>query len=135
MKKIILTLMVCSFSCAFAASNALLIQNSNGVSSTNPGDVNFGVDLSPNNHAFKFRLLVGSAGNPTVATGCISPNTGFPETLTKYAIVQNNVDVKVQASDCTGGIDNWKNVNTNFNYQNQYYYNVACDLVNMSCHM
>jgi hypothetical protein len=137
MKKLLGTLFCISCSCAVGINT--LSQNTHGNNkgtfSTNPGDVNFGLDLSPNNQAYKFRLLVGVNQLPTVATGCIAPNTGYPQSLTKYAVVQDNVLVTVQASPCGISSDNWQSLNTNFQYQSIYYYNVACDLVSQTCHM
>ena len=51
-----------------------------------PGDVNFGLDVSPENHAYKFRLIVDGTAI-TFPTGCVAPNTGLAQALTYGAIV------------------------------------------------
>ena len=119
MKKTILFSLLLSSTTLFAGSTA--------------GDVNFGLDSSPNNHAYKFRLIV-NGGAATFPTGCVAPNTGLAQALSQGAIGVSTARLTVQASDCTNAQDNWIALNGYLNYDSQYWYNLFVNMNTNSFH-
>lgn len=99
-----------------------------------PGDINFGLDASPDNHAYKFRLIIDNS-LITYTTSCVAPNTGFAQALSYGAIGESNVKLNIQASDCTKGQDAWVTLNGYFNYNNNYWYNVSINMNANSFHI
>lgn len=98
-----------------------------------PGDVNFGLDASPDNHAYKFRLIVNNAAI-TFPTGCESPNTGLAQALSYGAIGQSQARLTIQASDCAKAEDNWLTLNGYMDYNSGYWYDVFVNMVDNSFH-
>ena len=95
-----------------------------------PGDVNFGLDASPDNHAYKFRLIV-NGGPTTFPTGCVAPSTGFAQALSNGAIGVASATLTVQASDCMQAQDSWVTLDGYLDYNSAYWYNLS---VNMNTH-
>ena len=91
------------------------------------GDVNFGLDASPNNHAYKFRLIVNSSA-ATFSTSCIAPNTGLAQTLSYGAIGQSQVRLTIQASDCAQATEHWITLNGYLDYNSAYWYDVNVNM-------
>ncbi len=129
MKKLLSLLLVVTSVSAFAANNNADVTANNDVEATanNLGDVNFGLDSSPSNHAVAFRLVLEN-GAETFETACISPGTGFPHALTNGAIGRPTGKLQVQARDCTG--NQWVALGGKFDYDNRYYYYIAGNLSN-----
>lgn len=98
-----------------------------------PGDVNFGLDASPDNHAYKFRLIVNGSAT-TFPTGCVAPNTGMAQALSYGAIGVGNAKLTVQASDCTSIQDKWVTLNGYLDYNSNYWYNLFVNMNANSFH-
>jgi hypothetical protein len=98
-----------------------------------PGDVNFGLEVSPNNHAYKFRLLVDGTAI-TFPTGCVAPNTGLAQALTYGAIGQPQARLTIQASDCTQAQERWITLNGYLDYSSIYWYDVYINMLDHSFH-
>ncbi|MCX7114419.1 MAG: hypothetical protein NTW08_00665 [Gammaproteobacteria bacterium] len=98
-----------------------------------PGDVNFQVDSSPNNHAYKFRLII-NGGPVTVATACVAPNTGLAQALSQAAIGVSKVKLTVQASDCMKVQSCWWTLNGYLDYDSNNWYNLFVDMDEGSFH-
>lgn len=98
-----------------------------------PGDVNFGLDASANNHAYKFRLIV-NATVITFPTGCIAPDTGLAQALTYGAMGQPQARLTIQASDCSQLQDNWVTLNGYLDYSSIYWYDVHVNMTDNSFH-
>lgn len=98
-----------------------------------PGDVNFGLDASSDNHAYKFRLIVNATAI-TFPTGCVSPSTGLAQALTYGAIGQPQARLTIQASDCTQSQDNWITLNGYLDYSSIYWYDVYVNMTDNSFH-
>ena len=98
-----------------------------------PGDVNFGLDVSPENHAYKFRLIVDGTAI-TFPTGCVAPNTGLAQALTYGAIGQPQALITIQASDCTQSQDQWITINGYFEYSSHYWFDVYINMDDHSFH-
>lgn len=105
-----------------------------GIAGQVPGDVNFGLDVSPNNHAYKFRLIVNDSAI-TFPTGCVSPATGLAQALTYGAIGQSNARLTIQASDCAQAQDNWITLNGYWDYNSNYWYDVYVNMVDNTFHL
>jgi hypothetical protein len=98
------------------------------------GDVNFGLDASPDNHAYKFRLLVNDS-SITFSTGCVSPDTGLAQALTYGAIGRPNGRLTIQASDCEQDKDKWITLNGYWDYESNYWYDVYVNMLDNSFHL
>ncbi|MDP3559474.1 MAG: hypothetical protein Q8R79_03880 [Legionellaceae bacterium] len=98
-----------------------------------PGDVNFGLDASPDNHAYKFRLVV-NGGPTTFPTACVAPNTGIAQALSQGAIGARNARLTVQASDCMQSQDTWTTLNGYLDYDSSYWYNLYVNMDTNSFH-
>ena len=119
MRKILLLIMLLSSASIFAGST--------------PGDVNFGLDASPDNHAYKFRLIVNDSAT-TFPTGCVAPNTGLAQALSSGAIGVANAKLTVQASDCALAQDSWITLYGYLDYNSMYWYNLFVDMNTKSFH-
>lgn len=98
-----------------------------------PGDINFGLDASPNDHAYKFRLIVNNSAI-TFPTGCVAPNTGLAQALTYGAIGQSQARLTIQASDCSQSQDHWLTLNGYIDYNSAYWYDVLVNMDDNSFH-
>ena len=98
-----------------------------------PGDVNFGLDASPNNHAYKFRLVV-NGGAVTFPTGCVAPDTGLAQALSSGAIGQSSARLTVQASDCAQSQESWVTLSGYLDYSSAYWYNLYVNMTTNSFH-
>lgn len=98
-----------------------------------PGDVNFGLDASPNNHAYQFRLIVNGVAT-TFPTACEAPATGFSQALTNGAIGAGSARLTVQAFDCASG-GSWQTLNGYFDYDSHYWYNLSVNMNTNSFHL
>lgn len=107
---------------------------STGIAGQIPGDVNFGLDASPNNHAYKFRLIVNNTAI-TFPTGCVAPDTGLAQALTYGAIGQSYARLTIQASDCAQAQDEWVTLNGYWDYNSDYWYDVYINMVDNSFHL
>ena len=96
------------------------------------GHVNFHLEASPDDHAHKFRLIIG--GNITFPTGCIAPKTKQVDTLTYGAIGQPQGRMTIQAYDCVNG-NEWVTINNYFDYNSQYWFDVFIDMNERSSHL
>jgi len=130
MKKLLSVLLLTLSVSAFADNN----DAKNGpVTFKTPGDVMFGLDVSPNNHAYRFRL-VRADGAVTNQTSCIAPNTGINQTLSYDAIRQSPTTLSVEANDCVTDNGTWIKLKENFSYDQQFYYNVVANMNNNTWH-
>lgn len=98
-----------------------------------PGDVNFGLDASPGNQAYKFRLIVNGTAI-TFPTGCVAPNTGLAQALTYGAIGQPQALITIQASDCAQAQDQWITLNGYFEYDSHYWFDIYVNMDDHSFH-
>ena len=98
-----------------------------------PGDVNFGLDASPDNHAYKFRLIVNNSAI-TFPTACVAPNTGLAQALSYGAIGQSEARLTIQASDCTQSQDHWVTLSGYMDYNSAYWYDVYVNMNDDSFH-
>lgn len=98
-----------------------------------PGDVNFGLDTSTDNHAYKFRLIVNGT-TITFPTGCVASRTGSAQTLTYGALGQPQALITIQASDCTQGQDQWITLNGYFEYDSHYWFDIYINMDDHSFH-
>lgn len=92
-----------------------------------PGDINFGLDKSIDNHAYKFRLIV-NGGAITFPTGCVAPDTGLAQALSYGAIGVTSARLVIQASDCAAAQDSWINLSGYLDYNSSYWYNVFVNM-------
>lgn len=97
------------------------------------GDVNFGLDASPDNHAYKFRLIIDGTAI-TFPTGCVAPKTGFAQALTYGAIGQPQARLTIQAADCAQSQDRWVTLNGYLDYNSLYWYDVSVNMLENSFH-
>lgn len=98
------------------------------------GDVNFGLDASPDNHAYKFRLIVNDSVI-TFPTGCVSPDTNLAQALTYGAIGQSDARLTIQASDCAQAQDEWITLNGYWDYNSDYWHDIYVNMLDNSFHL
>lgn len=99
-----------------------------------PGDVNFGLDKSIENHAYKFRLIV-NGGAITFPTGCVAPDTGLAQALSYGAIGVTSARLVVQASDCATAQDSWITLSGYLDYNSSYWYHVFVNMETRTFYM
>ncbi|HVT62244.1 MAG TPA: hypothetical protein VHD33_02000 [Legionellaceae bacterium] len=98
-----------------------------------PGDINFNLEDSFEQHAYKFRLVINEH-ILTHSTPCISPGDRFTPTLTYGSIGLSNAKITIQASDCTDTKEQWITLANSLEYDNDYWYDVYINMLDHSFH-
>jgi hypothetical protein len=112
----------------------LLLLSHNLFADALPGDVNFSLDPSTDNHAYKFRLIVDDTAI-TFPTSCITPKDGLAQALAYGAIGRSTAKLTLQASDCANAQDHWFSLNGVLDYDSNYWYDVYINMSERSFHM